>query len=169
MKIIRVLLGVLLIGLVSCKSEQQKKEVEVVDKQEVKYISFGDEISNNNAVSKIEMAEKFENLKEGDTIDVKFSTSINEVCKKKGCWMNVDLGEDSPDAVVKFKDYGFFMPLNSEDREIIIQGKAFVKTASVNELRHLAKDGGKSEEEIAAINEPKRTLSIVSDGVLMVE
>lgn len=169
MKIVKVLLGVLLIASVSCKSDQQKNEVNSTVKQEVKYISFGDEISNDDVISKNEMAEKFKDLKDGDTINVKFSTTIDAVCKKKGCWMDVNLGENSPKAVVKFKDYGFFMPLNSENREIIVQGKAFVKTASVNELRHLAKDGGKSKEEIAAINEPKRTLSILSDGVLMIE
>ena len=167
MKLFKVLVGVFLISLVSCKNEQQKKTDENVEKQEVSYISFGDEISEDDVISKDEMAKKFENLKPGDTIDVKFATAINEVCKSKGCWMNVDLGDESQDALVKFKDYGFFMPLNSDNKEVIVQGKAFVETTSVAELRHLAKDGGKSEEEIEKITEPKRSLSLVSDGVLM--
>ena len=167
MKLFKVLVGVLIISLVSCKNDKQKITVEVIDKQEVSYISFGDKISDSDVISKNEMAKKFENLKPGDTIDVKFSTSINEVCKKKGCWMNVDLGDESQDALVKFKDYGFFMPLNSDNREVIVQGKAFVETTSVEELRHLAKDGGKSKEEIEKITEPKHSLSLVSDGVLM--
>ncbi len=167
MKLFKVLVGVFLISLLSCKNDKQKTVVKNTDKQEVSYVSFGDEISDSNVISKNEMAKKFENLKTGDTIDVKFSTSINEVCKKKGCWMNVDLGEKSQDALVKFKDYGFFMPLNSDNKEIIVQGKAFVETTSVEELRHLAKDGGKSAEEIEKITEPKHSLSLVSDGVLM--
>jgi len=167
MRLFKVFVGVLLISLVSCKNEQQKKEVENTDKQEVSYLSFGNEISENDVISKNEMAKKFENLKPGDTIDVKFETAINEVCKSKGCWMKVDLGDESQDALVKFKDYGFFMPLNSDNKEIIVEGRAFIETTSVEELRHLAKDGGKSEEEIAKITEPERSLSLVSSGVLM--
>jgi hypothetical protein len=167
MKLFKVLVGALIISLVSCKNDKQKTTNETIEKQEVSYLSFGDEISDSNVISKDEMAKKFKNLKHGDTIDVKFATAINEVCKSKGCWMNVDLGEESQDALVKFKDYGFFMPLNSDNKEIIVQGKAFIETTSVEELRHLAKDAGKSEEEIAKITEPKRSLSLVSDGVLM--
>ena len=115
MKLFKVLVGVFLISLLSCKNDKQQKVVEIAEKQEVSYLSFGDKISDSDVITKIEMAKKFENLKTGDTIDVKFATSINEVCKKKGCWMNVDLGEESQDALVKFKDYGFFMPLNSDN------------------------------------------------------
>ena len=107
-------------------------------------------------------------LKEGDTLNVKFASKINTVCKSKGCWMNLDLGNEQ-ESLVKFKDYGFFMPLNSDGREVIVNGKAFVNTTSIEELRHFAKDAGKSEEEIAKITEPKYTLSFEADGVLMVK
>ncbi len=83
--------------------------------------------------------------------------------------MNLDLGEDSNDAFVKFEDYDFFMPLNSENREVIVSGKAFIQTTTVNELKHYAKDAGKNKEEIEKITEPKRTLAFVSHGVLMKE
>ena len=38
---------------------------------------------------------------------------------------------------------------------------------SVDDQRHYAEDAGKSPEEIAAITEPKRTLSFTSSGVLI--
>jgi hypothetical protein len=112
------------------------------------------------------MTEKYKDLKVGDTINVKFASKINEVCKSKGCWMNLDLGNEA-ESFVKFKDYGFFMPLNVDGREVIVNGKAFVTTTSVEELRHFAEDAGKSEEEIAKIIDPKYTLSFEADGVLM--
>ena len=154
--------------LASCKNDKAKKLNNDVEKEEVSYLSFGDKIEANNAISKEEMAEKYKSLKEGDTINVKFASKINTVCKSKGCWMNLDLGEEQ-ESFVKFKDYGFFMPLNSDGREVIVNGKAFVNTTSVQELRHFAEDAGKTEEQIAEITEPKYTLSFEADGVLMVK
>lgn len=163
-----VLVVLALFFLASCKNEKVKNVEKEVEKQEVSYLSFGDEIEDDNVISKEEMAKKYKGLKEGDTINVKFASKINTVCKSKGCWMNLDLGEEQ-ESFVKFKDYGFFMPLNSDGREVIVNGKAFVKTTSVEELRHFAEDGGKSEAEIAKIIEPKYTLSFEADGVLMVK
>ena len=168
MKLFKVLVGVFLISLVSCKNEKTKNDEKEVEKQEVSYLTFGDEIEADNVISKEEMAEKYKDLKEGDTLNVKFASKINTVCKSKGCWMNLDLGNEQ-ESLVKFKDYGFFMPLNSDGREVIVNGKAFVNTTSIEELRHFAKDAGKSEEEIAKITEPKYTLSFEADGVLMVK
>ena len=69
--------------------------------------------------------------------------------------------------MVRFKDYGFFMPLDSKDREVIVEGKAFVKETSVKELQHYAEDAGKSKEEIAKITEPKKEFAFEANGVLM--
>ena len=98
---------------------------------------------------------------------MKFTTKVNEVCQSKGCWMLLDLGED--EAMVRFKDYGFFMPKNIADREVIVNGKAYVSEMSIDEQRHYAEDAGKTQEEIEAINEVKKTLSFEADGVLVVE
>jgi hypothetical protein len=75
------------------------------------------------------------------------------------------LGEEK-EVMVKFKDYGFFVPTDATG-EVIVNGKAFVKETSVDELQHYAEDAGKSPEEIAKITEPKKTLSFLADGVLL--
>ena len=69
--------------------------------------------------------------------------------------------------MVKFKDYGFFMPKDIAGKEVIINGKAYVEEVSVDEQRHYAEDAGKTKEEIAKITEPKRTFSFEADGVLI--
>ena len=112
------------------------------------------------------MMEKFKSLKEGDTLEVKFKSGINEVCQKKGCWMTLDLADDK-EAFVKFKDYGFFVPKNAQDKEVIVNGKAFVSIESVDVLKHYAKDAGKSQAAIDSIVEPKVTYSFMADGVLI--
>ena len=105
-------------------------------------------------------------MKIGDTINAKMTGKINEVCSTKGCWMRLDL--EGEEVMVRFKDYGFFMPLNATG-EVVINGKAFIDEISVNDLRHFAEDAGKSKEEIEAITKPETTYSFLADGVLLKE
>ncbi|MAZ71992.1 MAG: DUF4920 domain-containing protein [Flavobacteriaceae bacterium] len=160
--------------LVACNSNGKKTETEIeteVSKEnvseELAYQYFGDKITDKDALSKEEMYEKYKNLKPGDTAEVKFIAKVNSVCQSKGCWMRLDMGEE--EAMIKFKDYGFFMPKDIAGDEVIVHGKAFVDEMSVEDQRHFAEDAGKSEEEIAAITAPKKTLSFTADGVLLAE
>ena len=153
-----------LIILTSCKNE--KKEVKPKEDVKIVYESFGNKISPDKTISQKEMLAKFKTLKVGDTINVKFTSSIKEVCSKKGCWMKLPLSEGK-ETMVRFKDYGFFMPLDSKGREVVLNGKAFVKETSIKELQHYAEDAGKSKEEIAKITESKREFTFEADGVLM--
>jgi hypothetical protein len=52
-------------------------------------------------------------------------------------------------------------------KKTIVQGKAFVNELSVSELRHFAKDAGKSKEEVIQINEAERTYSFLATSVLI--
>lgn len=155
-------LSLLTIAFVSC--EQKKETTPEIAK--VDYAVFGDSISSDGTLSNAEMMEKFATLKEGDTLEVKFKSAINEVCQKKGCWMTLDLA-DNKEAFVKFKDYGFFVPKNAQDKEVIVNGKAFVSVESVDVLKHYAKDAGKSQAAIDSIVEPKVTYSFMANGVLI--
>jgi hypothetical protein len=128
------------------------------------YTLFGEKFKVTKILTKDEMLKKYENLKKGDTITVQFQSTIKSVCKKKGCWMKMELAGDDT-SFVKFKDYGFFVPLNADDSKAIVNGKAFVDVVSVEELKHYAKDAGKSKEEIAKITKPEITFSFLADGV----
>jgi len=154
--------------IVACNNKT-KESATPVDSQEIamNYQSFGDKISDEKVLSKEEIKEKFSTLKSGDTVPVKFTTKVLEVCQSKGCWMRMDM--DQEEAMVKFKDYAFFMPKDIAGKEIIVEGVAFVQEMSVDEQRHYAEDAGKSADEVAAITEPKRTLSVLSNGVLIPE
>ncbi len=154
--------------VVSC-NEGKKKESPVVEAEEMEiaYQSFGEEINDEGVLSKAEIIEKYKNLKPGDTVAVKFTSEVKEVCQSKGCWMRMDMGEE--EAMIKFKDYAFFMPKDIAGQEVIVDGMAFVEEMSVEDQRHYAEDAGKTQEEIEAITEPKRTLSFVSSGVLIPE
>ncbi len=130
------------------------------------FASFGKKITAANALSSEAMLEKFNQLTPKDTLEVTFKSFTKRVCQKKGCWMTLDLGQNK-EAMVRFKDYGFFVPLDSERKHVIVNGKAYIKTTSVEELRHYAEDAGKSQEQIAKITTPKNTLAFEADGVLI--
>jgi hypothetical protein len=152
--------------LMACNSDKKKEESVIeTETQEIAYQSFGDKITAENVMSRDDLIEKYKKLKPGDSVHVKFTSEVKEVCQNKGCWMKMDMGEEQ--AMVRFKDYGFFMPKDLAGTEVIVEGYAFVDEMSVEDQRHYAEDAGKSPEEIAAITEPKRTLSFTSSGVLI--
>ncbi|SFS67597.1 protein of unknown function [Zhouia amylolytica] len=162
-----VLLAVLGL-LASCKNVDQKQVSERIDmnEQENVYDSFGKEIDIDNTLN-IELASSnYKGLKIGDTLSFKFKGKVKEVCVKKGCWMKLDL-DDGEEAMVKFKDYGFFVPKDIVGKEVIVDGNAFIEEMSVDDQKHYAKDGGEGDDEISKIVSVKRTNLFVAEGVLI--
>ncbi|MDC6390366.1 DUF4920 domain-containing protein [Maribacter sp. PR1] len=128
--------------------------------------SFGASFTEIDVVSMDKMLEKYEKLKVKDSVSVKFKGKVLEVCQAKGCWMTLQLN-DGNEAMVRFKDYGFFMPKDISGKEVVVNGLAFVEEMSVDDQKHFAKDGGATQEEIARIKEPKRTFGFEASGVLL--
>lgn len=127
---------------------------------------FGEELSDNNPISSDKL---FTQLSEKDTVEnIVISGKIAACCQKKGCWMKVDMGNDK-ELFVKFKDYGFFMPLDCSGSTAIMEGKAYAETISVDDLKHYAEDAGKTKEEIDAITEPETKYSFLAQGVMLTD
>ena len=163
-----IILIAVLIGLISCKESNTSEQSELAEARisQDNYESFGAKISPEGSFSSSVMLEKFMALNEGDTIDAKFTTKVNSVCQSKGCWMVLELpGVD--DTMVKFKEYGFFVPKDITGKEVIVRGKAFVEVVSVEDQKHFAKDAGKSIDEIVEITEPEKSFGFLADGVLI--
>ena len=99
---------------------------------------------------------------------VKIEGEILSSCPMKGCWMKISVEKDT--VLVRFKDYGFFVPKNGiEGKSTIINGKLSVDTLSIGQLQHYAEDAGKSKEEIALISKPEIAISFLADGVVIKE
>ena len=131
--------------------------------QELQY--FGDKISEKKAVSYEKLLKK---MKKKDSLEVKVVGTVESVCQMKGCWMTiVSKDDDNPDMMVKFKDYGFFVPMDISGKQVIMQGYAYKEVTPVDELRHYAEDAGKSKEEIQAITEPKEEFKFMASGVIL--
>lgn len=126
---------------------------------------YGD--STVTAEGAIEPQEFLAQMAGKDSLKTKVKATIIEACKKKGCWMTLDM-EDGEEMLVRFRDYGFFVPTEGVDgKTVIIDGFAFTDTVSVAELRHYAEDANKSEEEIAAITEPEIGINFEATGVIV--
>jgi len=167
MKRINILLAFFFgITMLSAQNSQSENEQTAVEPTALP--SFGMQIDANNVISATEMSEKYAGLKVADTLQTKFVAKVTEVCQSKGCWMRLEL-ENGQETMVRFKDYGFFMPKDITGKEVIVNGLAFVEEMSVKDQKHYAKDGGKTEAELAAITTPKKTLGFEADGVLLKE
>jgi Domain of unknown function (DUF4920) len=125
---------------------------------------YGEKIDESGAVAVTQLPAML-----GDKTEitgVKTEGIIRGVCQEKGCWMKMDLG-NGQEMTVKFKDYAFFMPKDCSGKKAVIYGKMFRKVTSVKELRHLAKDAGKSRKEIKKIKSPKEELRFEASGVII--
>jgi len=161
----KLLLVLAIMLFFSCKNDKTAKKRTQLEDSLSNLKSFGNKIVSKDAIAIDALLKEYEALKIGDSISTKIVGKVNAVCKAKGCWMKLEMQDE--EIMVKFKDYGFFVPRHIEDKEVIVKGKAYVKEISVDEQRHYAKDAGKSEEELAAINTPKRTYLFEADGVLL--
>lgn len=127
-------------------------------------VTYGKAINANNAVT---TAKLNKTLLKDSVYTGKIEGTVVEVCKKKGCFMKIAQENGDP-IMVQFTGYSFFMPQDIAGKAVVIDGKAKVSETSVAKLKHYAADAGKSKEEIAKIKDPKRNISIMADGVLVV-
>ncbi len=97
------------------------------------------------------------------------SGKVTEVCVKKGCFMKIERLDGAEPIMVRFKDYGFFVPEDIVGKTVLLDGVAKVKETSVAQLKHFAEDAGKSEVEIAKITSPKTDIEIIASGVKIVK
>jgi hypothetical protein len=124
------------------------------------YTYFGDSISVENPLSSQAV---LDSLSIRDSIELTFSSTITEVCQAKGCWMDIQLGDQL--MMVKFWDYGFFVPKDAAGRAVVMKGWAKKTTSSVEWLKHKAQDAGASQDSIDKITEPTIGYDFMATGV----
>lgn len=151
-----------LLGIAMAVSCGENKE-QAAGAAESSFDLFGEQITEDNALEPSQLSVQMEGK---DTVKVKLKTKIKEVCQKKGCWMNVDLGNNE-EMTVRFRDYAFFVPKDAAGREVVFEGLAFRDTTSVEDLKHYAEDAGKTPEEIEKITGPEVSISFEASGVMI--
>lgn len=68
---------------------------------------------------------------------------VRRSCTRKGCWMELATGMDEaqPGCRVRFKDYGFFVPLDSAGAHARVQGVVQVRQIAAPIVGHLESEG----------------------------
>ncbi len=143
---------------ISCSS------VEVTEVTSVNYDYFGDTI---DVAKTTKLSDILIQMESGaDSVVAIFSAPITSICQKKGCWMELDIG-NGENALVRFEDYGFFVPMNAVGELAILEGAMKIDTLSVEWLKHQASDAGKSDSLIASITDFEVSYSILASGVAL--
>lgn len=76
---------------------------------------------------------------EGKTVMVE--AKIRKACEKKGCWMELAGTEKGPGVRVTFKDYGFFVPLDSAGSTAKVEGVVKVALLEEAKAKHYEAEG----------------------------
>ena len=108
-------------------------------------------------------------LEAQDTVVTTLRATVSEVCQAKGCWMTLHGKAADQQVMVRFKDYGFFVPKDLSGRAVVVEGQAYKTIVPVDELLHYAEDAGKSKEEIAKITEPEESFAFLATGVVVLK
>lgn len=162
----KILMIALVAGLAACQKTgivTQKTTYELVGDAKVIPGNYGDVVKGADAVTPATLLQTVESA---GTFTGKVSGNIKEVCTNKGCWFAMELPNGSSMRVT-FKDYGFFIPTNSQGFPITIEGVATLSETDVETLRHYAEDQGKSKEEVELIKVPKKEITFEASGALI--
>ena len=112
-KILMIL--ILGLGLMACSSEN----AEVA----------GDQFGQNLTMAKVTpVADVFSQAKDLNGQMVRVSGTVTDLCKHKGCWMQVSDGQNV--LTVRFKDEAFIIPANSVGRNVDMEGLFIVEKIS---------------------------------------
>src|SRR5262249_50187749 len=91
--------------------------------------------------------------------------TVRRNCTRRGCWMELADGNetDAPGCRVTFKDYGFFVPLDSAGSPARVQGTGQVRTVPGSEVAHLESEGARFASKQA--DGSAREVRLVATGV----
>ncbi len=104
----------------ACTSPEAQPEAQI------SYDYFGDTVQVADTTS---LTALLAQLQGGtDSVYGTFAAPISSVCQVKGCWMQLDLG-NGEEALVRFKDYGFFVPMDAASELAFVEGGLKVDTS----------------------------------------
>lgn len=129
-------------------------------------VQYGKKIDKSGAISVKQLEAS---LASTPSFKGKVQGEVVQVCKKKGCFITLKREGDNKPVMVRFTDYGYFLPADVVGKTVVVEGTAKIKEVPVEKLRHAAEDLGKSKEEIAQITAPSKEITFVADGVVVVK
>ncbi|PAP75164.1 DUF4920 domain-containing protein [Rubrivirga marina] len=168
----RSLLLIALLGLGACAdpAEAPADDATEAGVAEPSDVAFGETVPDGAALSPDELIAN-PDAYAGKTVVVE--GVAREVCQMAGCWLTFsnDAGQTVRVNVPRdeTESYVFTFPKDVSGQTVRVAGTLEVETTSVEDQRHYAEDGGASEDEVAAITEPKQTLVLTALGAELAE
>ncbi len=95
----------------------------------------------------VELTKLLATPSEFDGKEIALRGTVRKACTRKGCWMELSQSENSPGVRVTFKDYGFFVPLDSAGSSAAVEGLVKVTTLSAEKAKHYESEGAKVPQE----------------------
>lgn len=91
----------------------------------------------------MKVAELLAKPQEQDGKTVLIEGQVRKACERKGCWMELATSKDAkgPGVRVTFKDYGFFVPLDSAGSMARVEGVVKVAELSEERAKHYESEG----------------------------
>jgi hypothetical protein len=97
---------------------------------------------------------------DGKTVAVE--ATVRKACERKGCWMELAGVDKGPGVRVTFKDYGFFVPLDSAGSTARVEGTVKVTELAAERAKHYESEGA----QVAKDTDGKyREVQLVALGV----
>lgn len=98
----------------------------------------GEKLKGAPAVS---LADLLQNPEKHTGKTVLVEANVRRACTRKGCWMELASDDKSAGVRVTFKDYGFFVPLDSAGAKARVEGEVKVAELSEEHAQHLQSEG----------------------------
>lgn len=91
--------------------------------------------------TKVKLAELLAKPQAHEGKTVQLEGQVRKACEKKGCWMELASDAKNPGVRVTFKDYGFFVPLDSAGSQARVEGVVKVAELTDSRAKHYEEEG----------------------------
>jgi uncharacterized protein (UPF0548 family) len=112
-------------------------------------------------VEAVSLKQAIAGLEGASQAQVKVTGEVTEVCQAKGCWMILVDGDTY--ARITFKDYGFFVPIETSMQRTVVYGVLSKHVLSGEQAAHYAQDAG--AQSTLAVEGEVREYSLVASAV----
>jgi hypothetical protein len=147
----------------SASSSAKHPEPEVCEKPDVPSVSYGApmKLAASDTVSVQTLLADPANY---DGKYVRVAGTVDKVCPKKGCWLQLHDTKTNESLFVKFPDpaEGRLIPLDAVGKPVVVEGTVKVKEISEALARHYKQDAGAPQAEIEKILGPQKQISITN-------
>lgn len=153
--------SVLLIFLVACQSGGSPSSDENLT-------SFGEPVPSGEPIAISALMSILEHKNESEDIIIR--GIVQEVCKMKGCWMDIVTEEGFDDEIfVQFKNQSFTVPTSLAGKRVLLYGSAIKEENSDEEVNSISMESNDSVDNSEGGNSPDVKFKFIASGVQILE